>query len=186
MMSPEVHTVLRLIHIVCGTGSFVLGGIVSLLPKFGRRSRWHRWLGRVYATCMLVMAGLAVPLAWRNGNALLFVIGLLTLGAVSAGWRAIRAVRSIRSAGTAARRQSLMVTHINMMGASYIAAWTAFFVANHPFGFHGLWLQVAYWFGPGMLGTPIIIRANRRYLEAVKPPEVLNFASVEGIGEALR
>jgi hypothetical protein len=185
-MSPEVHTILRLIHIICGTGSFVLGGIAALLPKFGRKSRWHRLLGRVYAVCMLVMASLAVPLAWRNGDALLFVIGLLTLSAVGTGWLAIRAVRNIRTAPTAARRHSLTITHINMMGASYISAWTAFFVANHPFGYHGPWLQIAYWFGPGMVGTPLIIRAARRYGERVHPPAHPKIASGEGFGEPVR
>ena len=185
-MSSEVHTIVRLIHILCGTGSFVLGGVVALLPKFGRNSRWHRRLGRVYAVCMLVMAGLAVPLAWRNGDALLFVIGLLTLSAVSAGWLAIRAIRSVQYAQSAARRCSLTVTHINMMGASYISAWTAFFVANLPFGYHGPWLQFVYWFGPGLVGTPLIIRAGRRYRERAMPVTASAVALLEGIREPVR
>lgn len=185
-MSPEAHTVLRFVHIVCGSGSFVLGGIVALLPKFGGAARWHRLLGRFYAASMLVMAGLAVPLAWRNADGLLFVIGLLTLVAVVAGWGAIRAVGRVRSATTAGRRQSLIVTHLNMMGASYISAWTAFFVANHPFGHHGPLLQFAYWFGPGLVGGPLIARASRRYLESIAPPSASTPAASGGIGAVVR
>ena len=96
-----------------------------------------------------------------------------TLGAVGAGWAAIRAVRNLRFAVTAARRRSLTVTHINLMGASYVSAWTAFFVANHPFGYHGPMLQFAYWFGPGIVGRPLIAQAIRRYLASATPSRSL-------------
>src|SRR5690348_293418 len=125
-MSPGMHLVLRAIHIVLGFGSFGLGAVVALFPKFGANSAWHRRLGRIYAVCMLGMAAISVPLAWRMGNAVLFTIGLLTLGWVTGGWLAIRAVRAARSAGS--RRRLLLHLHLSLMGSSYIAAWTAFLV----------------------------------------------------------
>lgn len=181
-MSPEVHAAMRMVHIVCGTGSFVLGGIVALLPKFGRTSFRHRWLGRAYAVCMLTMASMSVPLAWNRQDMLLFTIGILTLIAVAFGWRAIRLAKRLPPA-EADGRVRWISSHLIAMGSSYIAAWTAFFVANHPFGYHGPVTLLFYWFGPTIVGVPIVVRTVRRFRASVWTKRSSS-AAAEGIGEA--
>ena len=82
-MSQEMHLIMRVImrvsHILLGFGGFALGALTIALPKFGPAAAWHRWIGRVYAVCMLTMAALSVPLSLRGGDYFLLFIGLLPL-----------------------------------------------------------------------------------------------------------
>jgi hypothetical protein len=114
---------------------------------------------------MLIMSALSIPLAVTQSDVLLLVIGILTLGWVTVGWAAIWRARQ---ANTPARRQRLIGLHINMMGSSYIAAWTAFLVNVEPLGAGGtlFWL---YTLGPTLVGTVLIARAIGRQGRPVVP-----------------
>ena len=161
-MSPEMHLMMRVTHIMLGFGGFVLGSLTLALPKFGRAAALHRWSGRVYGVCMLAMAGLSVPLSLRRGDYFLLTIGLLTLSWVAGGWIALglrrRALREAKQALAA----NLLLTHIALMGSSYIGAWTAFLVNVRPLG-TGLLVFWLYALGPTLIGTLLIRRTTRRY-----------------------
>lgn len=157
-MTETLHTVLRFVHIFLGMAGFVLGAWAIFAPKFGQGSPWHRYVGRAYAMSMLGMGLLSVPLAWRQGDVLLLVIGLLTLGWVAAGWLFLRQYLQARAAGRLAYAMSRLRLHINMMGSSYIAAWTAFLVNVEPLGTGGLWMAL-YIAVPSVVGSLAIARA---------------------------
>ncbi len=156
-MPEELHTVMRAVHIALGGAGFLLGALAALLPKFGTRAGFHRLAGRIYGVSMLGMGALSIPLAANKGNVLLLVIGILTLGWVAAGWIAIRRAKR---APTAEKRQQLTGLRINMMGSSYIAAWTAFLVNVRPLG-QGGWVFWLYALGPSLVGSLLIARSIR-------------------------
>lgn len=165
-MTEDLHTLTRAAHIALGSAGFLLGALATLLPKFGRRARPHRLVGRLYGVSMLSMGVLSIPLALRQGDLFLLVIGVLTLGWVAVGWGAIRRVRR---AATPAGRERLLGLHINTMGSSYIAAWTAFLVNVEPLG-AGSGLFWLYALGPSLVGSVLIARGIRRQARlSVKP-----------------
>ena len=161
-MSQEMHLMMRVAHILLGFGGFVLGALAVTLPKFGPAAAWHRWVGRVYTVCMLTMAALSVPLSLRQGNYLLLLIGLLTLSWVAGGWIALGLRRRACREGKQALATSLLLTHIILMGSSYLSAWTAFLINVHPLGAGSVvfWL---YALGPTLIGTLLIRRTARHY-----------------------
>ncbi len=161
-MSTEMHLWMRLAHITCGFIGFGLGILAIVLPKFGRKALWHRWIGRVYAIFMLVMAVLSVPLSLRGSDVFLLIIGLLTLSWVAGGWIALRLSLKAQHSGQSLRANRWLLTHIALMGSSYIGAWTAFLVNVRPFGN----TSTIFWFyalGPTIIGTIFIRRATRHY-----------------------
>ena len=81
----DPHLLARWTHIGLGACGFALGLVATLSPKFGPWSACHRYAGRAYAVAMLGMAALSVPLAARLGSVPLFIIGILTLAAVTLG-----------------------------------------------------------------------------------------------------
>jgi hypothetical protein len=151
----------RWVHVLTGYGAFGFGLVAALLPKFGRGATWHRWIGRGYATCMLISSGLSIPIAARVGNTVLLVIGLLTFPAAAAAWIAIRRRRSPNTSAAARRR--LLRSHMVLMGASYIAAWTAFLLNNPIFGDGTPWHRYFYMFGPTVIGSAAISIAAHRH-----------------------
>ena len=161
-MASSAYAIMLATHVALGFGGFVLGAAAVVLPKFGRASARHRWVGRAYAACMLGMATLSVPLSLRTDDWFLLVIGLLTLGWVAGGWIALRFALHARNIDRP-RFLLLLQTHIVMMGSSYIAAWTAFLVNVEPLGSTPplFWLYAA---GPSVIGTVMITRARARYV----------------------
>ena len=161
-MSVEMHLMMRVAHIMLGFGGFVLGALAIALPKFGPTAALHRWIGRVYAVCMLAMAALSVPLSLHRGDYFLLTIGLLTLSWVAGGWITLGLWRRACRAGRQASANNLLLSHIALMGSSYIGAWTAFLVNVRPLGAGPLvfWL---YALGPTLIGTLLIQRTTRRY-----------------------
>lgn len=155
---------MREAHIVLGTAGFLLGFVAMVVAKFGARAYIHRWIGRVYAVCMIGMALLSLPLALHSQNTFLFVIGVLTFLWVVGGWIALRQSRRAQRSSLRTRANMLLRTHLILMGSSYIAAWTAFLVNVEPLGVGGpiFWL---YAFGPTVLGTLLISRASRHYAQ---------------------
>ncbi|MEZ6142695.1 MAG: hypothetical protein R3B84_19205 [Zavarzinella sp.] len=149
-MAADIHQIARWLHIASGTGGFVLGFLVACAPKFGPLGRFHRYLGRLYAICMLLMAILSIPLAYRLGSEILLIIGVLTTLAILFGWQAIRTFKSGKASLRSLRR------HIILMGASYIAAWTAFLLTN-PVLATGQWFDPhLHRYGPTVVGTLLI------------------------------
>lgn len=149
-------------HVGSGFAAVGLGLAVMRLPKFGRRAGWHRRLGRVYAALIAGSCLLGVPLAYRQGNAYLMVLGAVTLGVVVAGWWAARAARAALLAGrpdVAARR---LRRHLILMGASYVGAWSGFFATNPVFGVGEDWQVWLTVFGPTAVGAVFIARAALR------------------------
>ena len=167
-MRPDAHALTLATHIVLGFGGFLLGAAAVVLPKFGRASHRHRWVGRAYAACMLGMAVLSVPLSLRTDDWFLLVIGLLTIGWVVGGWIALRFALRARQRDPQ-RFLLLLQTHIVLMGSSYIGAWTAFLVNVRPLGSAPLlfWVYAA---GPTVIGTVMITRARARYVRAARRP----------------
>ena len=163
-MEPDGQSVVLTLHVALGFAGFVLGAVAVALPKFGRPSRRHRWVGRAYALCMLGMALLSVPLSLRSNDYFLLVIGLLTLGWVAGGWIALRAALRARHSNPRAFA-GLLRTHVVLMGSSYIAAWTAFLVNVRPLGGAPLLFWV-YALGPTVIGTVFITRASARLAKA--------------------
>lgn len=126
---------MRSVHVLLGAGGFILGLVAILLPKFGKPTPWHRWIGRVYAVSMLGMAALSVPLALVSGSVFLMAIGLLTFGWVAGGWFAMRRYLHLRRNGVRGETSSRWLrSHLILMSASYIGAWTAFLVNIEPLG----------------------------------------------------
>ncbi len=159
---PELlHTVLRAAHILFGMGGFLLGAFAIFLPKFGRNSRWHRLVGRGYGVNMVGMGVLSIPLSVRQGDWLLLVIGVLTLFWVVGGWWALRRLLRARSAGQPEAASLWLGRHINLMGSSYIAAWTAFLVNVQPLG-GGALLFTLYIAVPSIVGSIAIRQAITR------------------------
>lgn len=146
-----------LLHVLSGSAGFLLGAGALLLPKFGPRAALHRSVGRAYAAAMLLMSVLSIPLALRQGDALLLVIGVVTLGWVAGG---VQAIRARRGHPDRARAGALLSRHVLFMGSSYIGAWTAFLVNVEPLGEGGalFWL---YALGPTVIGSVLIARRLR-------------------------
>ena len=114
---------------------------------------------------MLTMAALSVPLSLHQGNYLLLTIGLLTLSWVAGGWIALGLRRRACREGKQALATSLLLTHIILMGSSYLSAWTAFLINVRPLGTDPMviWL---YALGPTLIGTLLIRRTARHYAHA--------------------
>ena len=159
MTPPDLHAAGRLLHLGGGFAAVGLGLAVMLLPKFGPRAAWHRRLGRLYAVAIAGSCLLAVPLAYRQGNAYLTVLGVVTLGVVLAGWHAGRVARSAPDRGVAAR---WLRRHLILMGASYVGAWSGFLATNPIFGVGEEWQVWLTVFAPTALGAVAIARAALR------------------------
>jgi hypothetical protein len=167
-MQSHAPSALLALHVALGFGGFVLGAVAIVLPKFGRTSRRHAWVGRAYALCMMGMAVLSVPLALSADDHFLLVIGLLTLGWTAGGWIALR--RALRARGIDRPAFARMIRlHIILMGSSYIAAWTAFLVNVRPLGTAPLLFWV-YVLVPTVVGSILISRSTGRFVPAPATP----------------
>lgn len=173
MIVPDLHPLGRWLHIGSGFAAVALGVLVMLLPKFGRRAVWHRRLGRLYATLIAATSLLGAVLAYRNGNAMLTTLGIVTFVLVLQGWRDARLARSALVAGDVGRAVERLRWHIIRMGASYIGAWGGFFANNPIFGGDAEWKFWFYVVGPSLIGGPLIARAALRV-------SALEFARMSG------
>lgn len=167
----SLYLLTRWVHIGLGMAGLVLGLVALVAPKFGRWGPTHRLVGRVYAVAMLVMAGLSVPLSVRTGNAVLFVIGVLTFAAVAAGWFAVRRVTADRRHPHAG---GWLRAHVILMASSYISAWTAFLVNNPIFATGGPWDVPLHRYGPTVVGSALItwyLATRRRLFRSPARPD---------------
>src|SRR5215471_2758430 len=140
------------IHVLFGLAAIVAGACAMLLHKgHGRHSNF----GIAYFWCLfgvfVTMSALAFS-RWQEDFDL-FILGALSFGAAWLG-------RTILQH----RWQQWPRWHLTSMGASFILMITAFYVDNGknlP-----LWRelpQIAFWFLPAMIGTPIILFVLRTH-----------------------
>jgi uncharacterized membrane protein len=138
------------IHVVAGLAA-VIAGVIAMLAVKGRGR--HANAGSVYFWCLAMVFATATLLSamrWAEDYHL-FLLGALAFAAGLLGRIA------------AARHWDLHI-HVALMGTSYIALLTAFYVDNGP-NLPG-WRQlphIAFWTLPAIVGVPIILRAFLRH-----------------------
>ncbi len=138
------------VHVLVGLGC-VGGGFLAIISAKG--SRRHIVAGDVYYWCLTVVLGSTVVLSlmrWAHDIHLL-VLGILSFASAITG-----------RAATPQQWRRWPQVHVVGMGLSYVLLLTAFYVDNGPN--LPLWRDlptIAYWFGPGLVGLPIIVYACR-------------------------
>jgi hypothetical protein len=146
------------VHVLCALVAVVSGAVAALTRKGGvhhvRFGRWYfRSIGLVFVTA------LALTLLRARQDYPLAIVGTVAFSAASVGYLHRR------------RHRPGDAPHIAGMGLSYIAMLTAFYVDNGP---HlPVWNHlpaIAFWFLPGLIGTPIVIRALHRAPARSRPP----------------
>jgi hypothetical protein len=158
--APHLSTafvVLLLLHVPAGLACVVTGAVAALSPKRGGR---HPGFGTVYywglAVVFVTASGMAA-LRWSEDRHL-FVLGALSFGVGTMGYLA----RRVRWKGWTS-------FHVLGMSVSYIVLLTAFYVDNGP---HlPVWDRLpalAYWTLPGIVGLPLVIRAERRHAHLIR------------------
>ena len=140
------------LHVLFGLAAIVTGATAMLLHKGRGR---HSNFGKTYFWCLfgvfVTMSGLALS-RWQDDYDL-FILGALSFGAALLG----RAILQHRW-------HQWPRWHLTSMGVSFILMLTAFYVDNGknlP-----LWRdlpQIAFWFLPTMIGTPIIVYVLRTH-----------------------
>jgi hypothetical protein len=136
------------VHILVGLASVITGAVAMLSIK---RHGQHSNFGIAYFWCLtgvfVTMSALAL-MRWDEDYHL-FIVGALSFGMAGSGRAVIQR-----------RWRQWPRLHLTCMGASYILMLTAFYVDNGknlP-----LWRElpeIAFWFIPTMIGTPIILYA---------------------------
>lgn len=146
--SPAFLAVLA-VHVPAALGCVATGAGAALARKGGR---WHTRLGRLYWRGLFLVAGTALLLAllrWPH-DLQLVALGVVALGAATTGV-------------LLRRRRRGHTGHIAAMATSYAVMLTAFYVDNGP---HlPLWRLLpwwAFWLLPGVVATPLTIRAALR------------------------
>jgi hypothetical protein len=138
------------VHVLCALVAVFSGAAAALTRKGGvRHVRFGRWyfrsIGLVFATA------LALTAMRPRQDYPLAIVGAVAFSAATVGYLHRR------------RHRPGDAPHIVGVGLSYVAILTAFYVDNGP---HlPLWNHlptIAFWFLPGLIGTPIVIRAMRR------------------------
>ena len=140
------------VHVLLGLSCTITGVLAMLSTK---RPGRHPRFGSVYYWCLagvFVTAGGLAAVRWREDRHL-FILGALAFVAAYLGRRARRE-----------RWGNWFKVHVTGMGMSYVLLLTAFYVDNGknlP-----LWRDlppIAFWFIPGVIGIPLIIRALLRH-----------------------
>jgi uncharacterized membrane protein len=163
------YSLARWVHVGGGFAAVALGLVVMLLPKFGRRSAWHRRFGEVYAALLAASSVVGIPLAYLRGSTYLMILGVVTFLVIALGWRDVIVARRAMRAGDTPRAERHLRWHVILMGASYIGAWSGFFANNFVFGTDAEWKLWFYAVGPSVLGAPFIARAARRLTPPTLP-----------------
>jgi|GEM_PF-3604910 len=161
-MNHDIHSLGRWLHLGSGFAAVGLGLVVMLMPKFGRRSTWHKWAGRIYAGLIAASCLLGVPLAYYRDSNYLMILGTVTFLVVAQGWLDGRTARMALHRGDFKVAHRSLRWHLILMGASYIGAWSGFFATNPIFGVEQEWLLWFYAVGPTVLGAVIIARVAVR------------------------
>jgi hypothetical protein len=138
------------VHVAAALTAVIAGAVAALSPKgAARHVRAGRWYYRAITVVFATATALAV-MRWQQDYRL-FIIGAVAFAAAFAGRRHRREHRPGDG------------PHITGMGLSYVALLTAFYVDNGP---HlPVWDNLpplSFWFIPGIVGAPVILRARRR------------------------
>jgi hypothetical protein len=137
------------VHVAAALTAVIAGAIAALSRKgTARHVRAGRWYYRAIAVVFASATALAA-MRWQQDYRLA-IIGAVAFAAAFTGRRHRRQHRPGDS------------PHIAGMGLSYVAMLTAFYVDNGPHlpGWDNL-PPLSFWFIPGLIGAPIILRALR-------------------------
>jgi hypothetical protein len=144
--------VVLIIHILAGTVCLGTGAVALLARK---RKGAHPKSGELYHGGYVVIFVTSVILAVLNWaqSAYLFYIALFSYGLAFLGYLARKR-----------RWRQWLAVHISGMCGSYIGVITAVLVVNSDRlpGLNQL-PSLLFWFIPTLIGTPFIIRTQRRY-----------------------
>ncbi len=150
-----------IVHILAGLASVITGIVAFSLPK--RRGNHPRW-GRSYLWAYTLVFLTATILSFERWpeDAYLFFTALVAYGLALIGYAAGR-LRRHTGISVALRKQWVSL-HILAMIGSYVGLVTAFLVDNsHAIPLVNRLPAVAYWFFPGIIGLPFLVRSLHRY-----------------------
>jgi len=139
-------------HVLAGIIAVVAGATAMLAGKGSTR---HRLGGIVFclALSVLVASGTLLAAVDWSERWHLFALGAIAFSLASLGL-----------AARLTRWRVWMPVHILGMGGAYIAMLTAFYVDNGPrLPLWRLLPPIAFWFLPGMVGAPLLLRAVYRH-----------------------
>jgi len=140
------------IHVLFGLAAIVTGATAMLLHK-ARGSHSNFGIAYFWCLCGVFVSMTALALSRWQEDYDLFILGALSFGAAWLGRTAL-----------VQRWRQWPRWHLASMGASFILMLTAFYVDNGknlP-----LWRnlpQIAFWFLPTVIGTPIILYVLRTH-----------------------
>ncbi len=142
------------VHVLAALTAVLAGAAAALTVKGSAR---HVRVGRRYYQAISVVFGTATVLTVMRPREdyPLILIGAVAFAAATVGYLHRR------------RHRPGDTAHISAMGVSYIAMLTAFYVDNGP---HlPVWDHLptlAFWFLPGVVGAPVLLRALARHRSA--------------------
>ncbi len=150
-----------LVHILAGLVSVITGIVAFSAPK--RRGR-HPNFGKCYLWAYTLVFLTATILSFEHWpeDAYLFFTALVAYGLALVGYAAGRTRRNSRI--SVVLRKRWVSIHILAMTGSYVGLVTAFLVDNsHAIPLVNRLPAVAYWFLPGIIGLPFLVRSLSRY-----------------------
>ncbi len=150
-----------LIHILAGLASVITGIVAFSMPKRrGHHPRWGKYYLWAYSLVFLTAAIISFE-RWQK-DSYLFFTALVAYGLAQVGYAAGRMRRNSRI--SAALRKRWVSIHIFAMIGSYVGLVTAFLVDNsHAIPLVNHLPAMAYWFLPGFIGLPFLVRSLSRY-----------------------
>jgi hypothetical protein len=153
-------------HVLAGLSSVIIGIVAFVAPKRrGRHPRWGRYYLWTYSLVFLSATILSFE-HWQK-DSYLFYTALVSYGLVLIGFTA---GQRRRNAGlSVVQRKRWLRVHILGMIGSYIGLLTAFLVDNgDQIPFVNSLPVLAFWFIPGIIGLPFLVRSLLRYTPLTK------------------
>ncbi len=153
-------------HVLAGLSSVIIGIIAFVVPK--RRGRHLRWGSYYLWTYSLVfLSATILSFEYWQKDFYLFYTVLVSYELVLVGSITGRTRRNSRL--SIAQRKGWLRVHILGMTGSYIGLLTAFLVDNGDQIPSVNSLPVlAFWFIPGIIGLPFLVRSLQRYTPLTK------------------
>ena len=150
-----------IIHILAGLVGVITGIVAFSMPK--RRGRHPRW-GRFYLWTYSLVFITAIIVSFERWpeDAYLFFTALVAYGLAIIGYAAGRLRQNTRISSVLRKRW----VHVHILGmiGSYVGLITAFLVDNaHAIPLVKLLPTEVYWFIPGIIGLPFLVRSLSRY-----------------------
>jgi hypothetical protein len=150
-----------IMHILAGLASVITGIVAFCLPKRrGNHPRWGRYCLWAYSLVFLTSTILSFE-RWPE-DAYLFFTALVAYGLALVGYATGRMRQNTRV--SAVLRKRWVSLHILAMTGSYVGLVTAFLVDDsHAISLVKRLPAVAYWFLPGIITLPFLVRSHYRY-----------------------